>query len=86
MPPQHVPTQLFIKKGPVELVSGAGGEVTDANGVFEGLFFDLPSVYDIVFNATFDNFTAAVTMDNLLVTGSEHTGATPFNTASVPKQ
>ena len=41
--------------------------------VFDGLFFDLPSVYDIVFNATFDNFTAAVSMDNLLVTGTEHT-------------
>ena len=38
VPPQHVPTQLFIKKGPVELVSGkcSGGRSYCLGGVDDG--------------------------------------------------
>jgi len=48
--------------------AAVGGVVT-----FDGLFFDLPSTYDVVFNATFDNISASVTMERLRVTGREHT-------------
>jgi hypothetical protein len=47
---------------------------TAVNGLvsFEGLFFDIPSVYDIIFNATVENVTASVTLENLFITGKEH--------------
>jgi hypothetical protein len=66
---------VFARKG-----IGGFGELLSRNDLFfraavdgvvnfGGLFFDLPSVYDIIFNATFDNITADVTLDNLRITG-----------------
>ena len=40
---------------------------------FGGLFFDLPSVYDIIFNATVDNVTAEVVLEDVYISGKEHT-------------
>ncbi len=46
---------------------------TDVNGLvsFEVLFFDIPSVYDIIFNATVENVTASIALENLFITGKE---------------
>ena len=58
----------LLSRNDILLRSAVAG-VTD----FQGLFFDLPSVYDIIFNATFDNVTAEVVLDNVNITGEEHT-------------
>ncbi len=44
---------------------------TTVNGLvsFEVLFFDIPSVYDIIFNATVENVTASIALENLFITG-----------------
>ena len=59
--------------------------------LFNRIFFDLASNYDIVFNATVDNISASVTLEDVLITDKEeevvHTNASqpsPRQVAYVP--